>query len=651
MPKKLCFDGYLRVGNARHYVQGADVYDVSIEGYGDDKEPGIVAYLRSQFASQDHTNDVWYRLGQPSANYRKFQETFLWIAQFGKHVIDYMETRPARSVTLKSFGGDFARWLLPRFEQDESFRAWHLAFRNQLDFRIGVHAYIDYIYNQAFNLSTSQHLLSHRLWGECMVKGMTSVRAQPQLVQKTLATHDVCEAFQRMYFGQNIEGYSPSRDVELRQQLRKRKLGFMEASRTASHLRYPKLQPCQDSPVAIGDVVAVESNEQDRKIWRNSEKQWLAYVHDIKVHKPGIQQLFVLWLYRPYDTSIFKANYPFQNELFFSDNCNCQEGTLLSTDLAGRYRVQWSPRIMPMSAFFIRQTYITRDSAFVTFKKEHKRCMCTKAKGALSEQYRRGDTVYITRTIQGRKVLDPSVIWAVDDLSNQVTVRKFLRLGRDCVDLAVEARRTDIAPNELVLTDQYVAVHASRIQRKCFVKFVPRHQLMKIPSPYNRGGAGDCWWVSMSIAEYEGAQLMFMTHLGDCFREALDHDLRTSKLRGLSIFSGGGSLDRGIEEGGAVEFHTAVDFSPHAIHTQRANASNPAIRLYSGSVDDFLEAALLGKNTDFIATIGEVEFLAAGSPCPGMFVLLTTISRPIDVLITCRLLFASTKHPQSSLIT
>ena len=631
-PKKLCFDGYLCVGNARLYVQGVDLYDVSIEGYGDDEQPGITPYLRSELASQDDINDIWYTLRRPSANYRRFHNTFLWIAQLGKHVIDYLETQPARSVTLRSFRGDFARWLLPRFAKDKSFQAWHLAFRNQLDFRVGVHAYIDYIYNQAFNLSTSHHLLSHTLWGECMAKGMTSVKAQPQVVQKTLATHDVCEAFQSMYFRRNIQGFSPSGDVARRQELRKRKLGFMETPMKISHWKDPALQLYRDSPVMVGDVVALEPEKQDRKIWRNSEGQWLAYVHDIKARKHGVQQLLVIWLYRPYDTNIFKSKYPFQNELFFSDHCNCDQGMLLSTDVAGKHNVQWSPRNMPRSNLFIRQTYITRDSVFVTFKKEHKKCMCTKANGALSKEHRRGDTVYITRTVQGRKVLDPAIIWATDDSSKEVTVRKFLRLGRDCADLAAEAQRTHVAPNELVLTDQYVAVHASRIQRRCFVKFIQRHQLITLPSPYNRGGAGDRWFVSMSLAEAEGAQLMFLTHPGKCFREAPDSYSQTRILKGLSIFSGGGSLDRGIEEGGAVEFHTAVDFSPHAIHTQKANARNPSIRLYCGSVDDFLKAALLGENPDFIATVGEVEFLAAGSPCPGMSVFLPNYSGLKDTL-------------------
>jgi DNA (cytosine-5)-methyltransferase 1 len=44
-------------------------------------------------------------------------------------------------------------------------------------------------------------------------------------------------------------------------------------------------------------------------------------------------------------------------------------------------------------------------------------------------------------------------------------------------------------------------------------------------------------------------------------------------LIGLSIiFSGSANLNRGLEEGGAVDFYFAVDFSAKAIHRQRPNA-------------------------------------------------------------------------------
>ena len=86
----------------------------------------------------------------------------------------------------------------------------------------------------------------------------------------------------------------------------------------------------------------------------------------------------------------------------------------------------------------------------------------------------------------------------------------------------------------------------------------------------------------------------------------------------MSLFSGGGSLDRGLEEGGAVVFNSAVDFSQHAMHTQRANSKNPeAMSLFCGSVDDHFNAALKGNRPNIIPQVGDVDLIAAGSPCPG----------------------------------
>ena len=111
--------------------------------------------------------------------------------------------------------------------------------------------------------------------------------------------------------------------------------------------------------------------------------------------------------------------------------------------------------------------------------------------------------------------------------------------------------------------------------------------------------------------------LVYLRDLPKVFKQGPDIN-SNRKLRGLSIFSGGGSLDRGLEEGGAVKFHTAVDFSLEACHTQRANVKDPeAMQIYCGSVDDYLDALLKGQDLKPIARVGEVDFIAAGSPCPG----------------------------------
>ncbi|KAI4931770.1 hypothetical protein J4E85_004367 [Alternaria conjuncta] len=631
--KKLCFDGFVCVGSTKHYVHAVPIQDSSVEGYGDDENSGVTAYVQSTFASKDKHYDIWYRLAKPAPGYKEFQKSFLWVARLGKHIIDYVDGQPVGSVGLNDFRDDFYRWLSPRFGHCADFQQWHTAFRHQTDFRVAVHAYIEYFYNQAFNLPNSKQLLACPLWSECMAKGLTAVKAQKQLIEHTIATPEVYDCFKHMYFGEQIQAKRPTDTVRIEQERRKRSLGFAQSfwTRQPTTPRRNVCQPYGDSPVKVGDVVALIPDEADATVWRNTTWEWLAYVQGTEPLPDGTQRLFVLWIYRHHETNIFKAEYPYTNEVFLSDNCNCSEGELLSTDIKGGYDVDWSPSTIDGERFFVRQTYVTQDSAFVSLRSSHKTCTCRQGKRTPVDDYRRGDTVYLARTRNGDKFLDPVVFQHIDRAKGIVRVRRLLRLERDCRELAAKARRLNLLANELVLTDEYEDVSVSRIQRRCYVKFVSKSDIQdgQIPFTYNRGGAGDLWFLSMGLTGAEGDQkLIFLRNLPKTFNEGPDMASAKS-LRGMSIFSGGGSLDRGLEEGGAVTFHSAVDFSPHAIHTQRANSKSPeTMHLFCGSVDDHFDAALKGNKPDLVPQVGEVDFLAAGSPCPGFSALQHNILSP-----------------------
>lgn len=123
------------------------------------------------------------------------------------------------------------------------------------------------------------------------------------------------------------------------------------------------------------------------------------------------------------------------------------------------------------------------------------------------------------------------------------------------------------------------------------------------------------------ITKAQEKSLVFLRSLPNTFNKG-PNITSSQPLRGISLFSGGGSLDRGPEEGGAVVFNSAVDFSEYAIYTQQANSKNPeAMCLFCGSVDDHFNAALKGNNPQVVPRVGEVDFIAAGSPCPGFSLL------------------------------
>ncbi|EUC29233.1 hypothetical protein COCCADRAFT_107068 [Bipolaris zeicola 26-R-13] len=615
--KKLCFDGFVRLGNVEHYVKGVPFQRCSIKDYTDKQNPEVTSYIQSEMAANDNEYDIWYQLTEPTPQYRRLQDAFLWIAQLGKHVLNYME---GSSRSLGCFRTDFHTFLKHCFSDNRDFENWHAAFRNQTDFRVAVVTYTEYLYKEASHQPNSDQFVRQPLWVECMAKAVTPNIPRKTDPQQTVATPAVHACFQDMYFGKKIRPQAPSKHVLDKHEYRKRKLGFLTIS--SASLPYAELskgcQPYGASPVMVGDVVAVVPDEADVKLWKHTKRDWLAYVQRTETLENGVQQLFVVWLYWPHDTNIAKAYYPLQNEVFLSDNCNCTERALLSTEVKGKYDVEWCPSVINTKHLFVRQKYIHNGSSFVSMKDNDKICSCHKeTRTNVATMYRSGDTVYLTPP-PDQRLLEPVIIQYIDEKKGSVTVRKLLRLGRDCAELGKDLQRSSIAPNELVLTDEYFETKTSQIQRHCSIRFVLRSDITanKVPFPYNRQGAGDLWFISMGLSVNKDGQkrLSYLRRLPWNMHERTKMGL-DNKLRGLSIFSGGGLLDRGLEEGSAIEFRTIVDSSQHAIRTQQANIKNSStVCLYCGSVNTFLDSALKG-DTSFIARVGDVDFIAAGCPC------------------------------------
>lgn len=627
-PKSLCVDGFIRVGQIKQYIHGAAIEDISIEGYGDGGSPEVVAYIKTELASKDLDYDIWYRLRKPTRGYKRYHRCFLQVAQLGKHVLDFLDEQPAASVNLDTFKADFHDWLTKRYCQTPKFQKWHNAFRHRVDFRCDIHAYKNYLYDQAYNLPSRSHLLAHSVWADCMTRGLTTIKKHDSKVKYTLATPAVYKLFKDMYFGKKLQPVPYSQRIKSQRDCRISRLGFArtqtEPPMMKSTLPKSRCRSYEGSLIKVGDVVAFEPDVDDQKIWRNANEPWLAYVQRVEVLKGGVQRLFVIYLYRPSDTNIFRAEYPHKNELFFSDNCNCGERELLSTDLSGIYDIDWTPSSIPCRKPFVRQTYMTQQSAFRTFKHGHTTCACRSAKGSLASQYTPGDTVYVKKRLQGEDTLEPVLIHEVHESTDQLTIRRLGWLLRGHADLAKEAERTHVAANELVLTDHYEKVQAVRIERKCNIIFVHKSELLQknIPFPYGREGTGDFFVISMGVVNSDGiSRLRFLKQLPSSFKEGpLKLDLpEEDKLIGLSLFSGGGNLDRGLEEGGAAKIRYAVDLSPEAVHTQRANSKEPRkLKICCISVDDYFKLVASGEEHELLAQVGEIAIIVAGTPCPGM---------------------------------
>jgi len=216
--------------------------------------------------------------------------------------------------------------------------------------------------------------------------------------------------------------------------------------------------------------------------------------------------------------------------------------------------------------------------------------------------------------------MEPAQIVEFDREGKRVVLRRMLR--KHSSDPKARA-------NELIITNELFTKPPSQVVRKCEILSISAEDAERgrMPTPYGRGGAADLFFTIRQTSLLE--PMRESAELGDDNKSqqvrrttaARTWDpkapVSTPKLRGMGIFCGGGNLDRGLEEGGAVEFDYAVDWAPRALHSYRANTRNSKCQYYLGSVNDYSGAALSGSESRNVAYIGAIDVLAAGSPCPG----------------------------------
>ncbi|KAI4105496.1 MAG: hypothetical protein LQ339_003338 [Xanthoria mediterranea] len=368
-----------------------------------------------------------------------------------------------------------------------------------------------------------------------------------------------------------------------------------------------------EGAVQAGDVVAIPSDTNTD--WKTEDQYWYAYVQSRKVTEQG-QQLGLIWLYRPADTACQNMKYPHPKELFMSDHCNCDDAAIYTSEVTHKVRIALFGLLESCQAeFFVRQKYNSVDSCWTTVQDSDFRCRCGKEQELPLQQYNIGDTVMV-KDGSTEETLEPVVL--LENFTSQATgkvlVRRLLRKRDDYGDTEAQA-------NELVYTAREDFCDVSAIARQCHVRFytIQDREHGSIPAPYNRSGTGNCYYILWE--ESASGELQLLRHPWPAMKQGFDPLAAPPQrpLRGLDIFCGGGSLGRGLEESQAVKNEWAVDYFNEAIHTYHANMRHPA-QLYNGSVNDYLFQAINARGSKKIAQQGEVEFIAAGSPCQGFSV-------------------------------
>ena len=620
------FDGIIWFGDTKKYLQKVPFDTLSIGGYGETGHPAVASDIWIQ-SHQGRGLNVWYRLKNPAEEYQRYHKPFKWMTQMAQHVVNYLSSH--QNVVLNDFRANFQTWLAYLYGPDERIQQWMSSYENE-DFRPIVVSQANFLWCQASQVDND--LENHPLWGEIHPRFLSAIPENVEkgtrremfahskegeeviLRRKTTVTPYVYECFKHLPWGKFLYRQEPSVDTI------KAKINHLpnhqhhHTSNVSVHdIQFTACSEPYDSDlkksVKVGDVVAVPLDKTTS--WRSNDTEWLSYVQSITNTDKG-RQLGLLWLYRPSDTQCLKSPYPFSKELFLSDHCNCDDCPIYAEEVIRKPRVAFfrEPAIKAVE-FFVRQAYIKGDGAWRTLRESDFKCKCG---GEIDEpNYLIGDTLLVSID----NILEPVVLveQASDGIPSTVKVRRLARRNKDYGDVKAE-------PNELVFTDYFKIVPKAAIFRDCQVRFYTEEdkQQARIPPPYNRQGMGDFYFItSQDLGGGEPGLQPLEALPPSLMKEGWNPEVALhTPMKGLDIFCGGGNFGRGLEEGGAVQFKWAVDWNQEAIHSYKANL-NPQddVHLFHGSVNDYLTQAKQGKGGDLIAQFGEVEFIAAGSPCQG----------------------------------
>ncbi|RDL31841.1 uncharacterized protein BP5553_09243 [Venustampulla echinocandica] len=620
------FDGILSYGSVKRYVQKVPFGTCSIGNYGLESHTvdGNI-WIKSAYNSKTRS-EIYYHLKKPAPEYARFHDGFLWLANLAKHFVDYSQQCGENQVSVFKFRDDFSQWICEHHGESPDFRDWYQQYGGRDDFRQAVAVNIQFLFKES--LGVDESLRSQPIWSELMVKD--AIRKQPIVEEKTVVTPYVYGCFKDLPFGSQLKIVEPVGVSKSEHASKVARLNLTEGHQIQEH---GAEIPLKMRAVRVGDVLSV-TKDGTGSVWKDEPSRyktvdqcWYVYVqavHEAENQEPSFD---AIWLYKPSDTSCAKMKYPFENELFLSDNCVCGNQKITSDEVINIEPVLWNcgpPK--SNNQLFVRQTYLENER-FVTLTEEHKICNHLRPRNltsTITQRYPAGITVLVPAFRQNKYRLEPHEIveYADDDGGKETVVLRQL-LRRQEVDGTGR-------PNELVYSAKTCVLPVKKLGRTCLVRFYTEADIIakNIPAPYCRDGSGNAFYITTRLVESAtGSTLIpIQDDLPESLTQGFDPRKPPSRspLRGMDLYCGGGNFGRGLEEGGGVRNEWAVDIYDAAIHTYHANLKHrKGAKLFFGSVNDLLIQALRGNpsKSNLIPRPKDVDFISAGSPCQGFSIL------------------------------
>ncbi|CAG8469537.1 12236_t:CDS:10 [Ambispora gerdemannii] len=558
------------------FVKEARFDEISIQ-YRDDSH-NVRILLRSTL-----DKNVWYWLFSAAKIYDSLYNAFLWKAIFAKHIFSWADVRA--DILLMDFKENFYEWVTEKWNHDKEFRWWLSWMQGKTDFRGVVNTCGHFLHNQAKNLNAEVllRLTFFRDIGHAknqLEEASLKTESQKQH-EKTFVTPTVFRWFKDVFPGrlflvtQNINNQSsqstqapPTLDVKNSNE--KSEFRILSHNKCTQFIFLEKETVMLDGiSFAVGDTVEVYPDEDEA-----DDEPLICILTELKTE--GFK---LLWLYTRNQTllkNLDQDSHPQANqELFFT-----RHGDFLA----------------------LSEEYLTRLNRLCG-------CFHVEDEGwyKFVEKYRVGDCVLINPIPEElTKFYTIACVEAFNHQKKSVTLRRFLRFH----EVREEKWGGVNELNELLYSEELVFEFKNfdKPIRFCHVEYFNYSDWLayypdnRNPLPVNLQyfGAGD------------HANEQIITRFKPYHQKVSNE----TKLCGLDLFCGSGSLSRGLEDSGFVECRWAFDKYFEACQTFRQNAKYDNVVVMHESVNKILSDAVKNINKK-IPKRGDVEILMAGSPCQG----------------------------------
>ncbi|KAK6378923.1 hypothetical protein LTS17_006626 [Exophiala oligosperma] len=382
-------DGTLVHNGIRRHIRCAEISAVSF-GQLEKLETSTTEYdiwINTSISAQ---KKYWYRLRKPVPGYREYWRDFLWVSDLSKHVLDFLKSSD-NGVRLGDFEKAFWRWLSR--QHGDTVSSWHAQCGKKEDLRPWLCQHRFFLWNTFYCLHSDPDVVSkHPLWKDLGLFDCRDDKRNQSKTEKSIVTPNVGAQFLRVFPRwqelQLLQVVEPCPDVRAYRHQRVREWKFpqklsyrqndnfsgdriskaayiLEETRPGHHI----VPPLNDLK---GKLVIIQLGNTQQCELRYAFVRWTSNLS---------KTIKVIWAVLPSSTLCGsqkdRTEYPIGNELFFTDECNCEEIPVANV-----------VRTVNVSAFtdhakesedaklFIHTLYREKEECFITAIEDELVCHC-----------------------------------------------------------------------------------------------------------------------------------------------------------------------------------------------------------------------------------------------------------------------------------